>query len=390
MSEKQTIKFGDICREVKLTTKDPIADGYERYIGLEHLDSGSLKIKRWGMIAEDNPSFTRVFKKGHILFGKRRPYLKKAAIAEFDGICSGDIIVMEPVSSNNTGLVNLILTSNKFWNWAIKNSSGSLSPRTKFKAISELEFSLPNNRKLKSLCLAFHKIFNIVQLADDAYWSAVALRQSTRAKVLYHGRKGNALIKSHWGSIPNGWDFLPFNKVAEINPTYKVSSDLVKFCEMSLVGTDSRFICGDLESRSSNGGGARYRNGDLLFARITPCAENGKMAIVDFLDNGEVGKGSTEFIVLSPKKVSPFYLYSLCRTARIREYAIARMEGTTGRQRIPAYIFENLMIPIPPENERIEIERCLLHIEEQVESALLKKNAINNLMIRYSDSVFGE
>ena len=78
MSEKQTVKFGDICREVKLTTKDPIADGYERYIGLEHLDSGSLKIKRWGMIAEDNPSFTRVFKKGHILFGKRRPYLKKA------------------------------------------------------------------------------------------------------------------------------------------------------------------------------------------------------------------------------------------------------------------------------------------------------------------------
>lgn len=95
MTDKQTVKFGDICKEVKLTTKDPIGDGYERYIGLEHLDSGSLKIKRWGMIADDSPSFTRVFKKGHILFGKRRPYLKKAAIAEFDGICSSDIIVME-------------------------------------------------------------------------------------------------------------------------------------------------------------------------------------------------------------------------------------------------------------------------------------------------------
>lgn len=90
MPAKQTIKFGDICREVKITTKDPIADGYDRYIGLEHLDSGSLKIKRWGMIAEDNPSFSRIFKKGHILIGKRRPYLRKAAIAEFDGICSGD------------------------------------------------------------------------------------------------------------------------------------------------------------------------------------------------------------------------------------------------------------------------------------------------------------
>ncbi|SUC37362.1 Type I restriction modification DNA specificity domain [Providencia rustigianii] len=148
MSEKQTVKFGDICREVKLTTKDPIADGYDRYIGLEHLDSGSLKIKRWGMIAEDNPSFTRVFKKGHILFGKRRPYLKKAAIAEFDGICSGDIIVMEPSDSEvPRELLPFIVQSEGFWAWAVKTSSGSLSPRTKFKNLCE--YLLPKESKEK-------------------------------------------------------------------------------------------------------------------------------------------------------------------------------------------------------------------------------------------------
>ncbi|HDX8356819.1 TPA: restriction endonuclease subunit S [Aeromonas hydrophila] len=148
MTDKQTVKFGDICREVKLTTKDPIADGYERYIGLEHLDSGSLKIKRWGMIAEDNPSFTRVFKKGHILFGKRRPYLKKAAIAEFDGICSGDIIVMEPSDSEvPRELLPFIVQSEGFWAWAVKTSSGSLSPRTKFKNLCA--YLLPKESKEK-------------------------------------------------------------------------------------------------------------------------------------------------------------------------------------------------------------------------------------------------
>lgn len=148
MTDKQTVKFGDICREVKFTTKDPIADGYERYIGLEHLDSGSLKIKRWGMIAEDNPSFTRVFKKGHILFGKRRPYLKKAAIAEFDGICSGDIIVMEPSDSEvPRELLPFIVQSEGFWAWAVKTSSGSLSPRTKFKNLCE--YLLPKESKEK-------------------------------------------------------------------------------------------------------------------------------------------------------------------------------------------------------------------------------------------------
>lgn len=168
MTDKQTVKFGDICREVKLTTKDPIADGYERYIGLEHLDSGSLKIKRWGMIAQDNPSFTRVFKKGHILFGKRRPYLKKAAIAEFDGICSGDIIVMEPTNSFiDASLIPNILQSELMWEWAIKTSSGSLSPRTKYTLLAELDVTLLSEAEQLTKMKLFKKFDDVERLHDD-------------------------------------------------------------------------------------------------------------------------------------------------------------------------------------------------------------------------------
>lgn len=117
MTNRQPLKFGEICQEVKLSTKDPLADGYERYIGLEHLDSGSLEIKRWGMIKEDNPSFSRVFKKGHILFGKRRPYLKKAALAEFDGVCSSDIIV---IKTEELDILKVILSMADFWQFAVK------------------------------------------------------------------------------------------------------------------------------------------------------------------------------------------------------------------------------------------------------------------------------
>ncbi|AJQ92153.1 restriction endonuclease subunit S [Gynuella sunshinyii] len=163
MTDKQTVKFGDICREVKLTTKDPIADGYERYIGLEHLDSGSLKIKRWGIIEEDNPSFTRVFKKGHILFGKRRPYLKKAAIAEFDGICSGDILVLEPKHDGVTSdYLSRIIHTERFWNWAIKTSSGSLSPRTKFSVLKELAVDVVEKEKQRVAT-------DVLDLIDEKY-----------------------------------------------------------------------------------------------------------------------------------------------------------------------------------------------------------------------------
>lgn len=166
MSDKQVVKFGDICREVKVSTKDPIADGYERYIGLEHLDTGSLKIKRWGMIVEDNPSFTRVFKKGQILFGKRRPYLKKAAIAEFDGICSGDIIVMESTPNNlASNYLPFLVQSDPFWEWAIKTSSGSLSPRTKFKLLVDFVIGEYDPDRMKGLAAVGNAILAIEERA---------------------------------------------------------------------------------------------------------------------------------------------------------------------------------------------------------------------------------
>jgi len=183
--KKKTVKFGDICREVKLTTKDPIADGYERYIGLEHLDSGSLKIKRWGMIAEDNPSFTRVFKKGHILSGKRRPYLKKAAIAEFDGICSGDIIVMEPKLLNSE-LFPYIVQSDSFWDWAVQTSSGSLSPRTKFKSLAQYEFMLPGEVHQEKILRVLSQIQKNESELELSLELCLQLKKSLESKFINH------------------------------------------------------------------------------------------------------------------------------------------------------------------------------------------------------------
>ena len=204
MSDKQTVKFGDICHEVKLTTKDPIADGYDRYIGLEHLDSGSLKIKRWGIIAEDNPSFTRVFKKGHILFGKRRPYLKKAAIAEFDGICSGDIIVLQkndlhPISK----LTKFIVQSDAFWEHAVKNSSGSLSPRTKYSSISKFEIQSLNSEKIKTSFSILEKTYLCVLKADRAYESIKTLIEKMLISELT-GNEKNSISLKHMCTVISG------------------------------------------------------------------------------------------------------------------------------------------------------------------------------------------
>lgn len=169
MSEIKTIRLGDICCEVKQVAKNPTTEGYERYIGLEHLDSGSFKIKRWGLTSENKVGFTRIFRKGQILLGKRRPYLKKAAIAEFDGVCSGDLIVLDKISSEPASeMLNLIFQTNEFWDWAIKTSTGSLSPRTKFKELSNFTIPRPDSLKIKRLRLIFEKTTELICCRNDA------------------------------------------------------------------------------------------------------------------------------------------------------------------------------------------------------------------------------
>ena len=97
------------------------------------------------------------------------------------------------------------------------------------------------------------------------------------------------------------------------------------------------------------GSGMRFANGDTLVARITPCLENGKTAYVDFLKDGEVGWGSTEYIVMRPKLPLPNeFAYCLARSVSFREFAIQNMTGTSGRQRVPAMALSQFLLPSPP------------------------------------------
>lgn len=137
------VRFGDVCRNLNVTVKSPEENGYDKVIGLENIESGNLHIKTWGDIAEGT-TFTKTFEPGHVLFGKRRAYLKKAAMAEFKGLCSGDILVFEAINKVlHPKLLPFIVSSDRFFEYAVKTSAGSLSPRTKFQDLANFEFYLP-------------------------------------------------------------------------------------------------------------------------------------------------------------------------------------------------------------------------------------------------------
>lgn len=96
-------------------------------------------------------------------------------------------------------------------------------------------------------------------------------------------------------------------------------------------------------------GGMKFKNGDVLFARITPCLENGKTAFVDFLNDDEVGFGSTEFIVLRGKGDIKFpYVYSLARSDEFRKHCIESMVCSSGRQRVQNSCFNDYLVAVAP------------------------------------------
>lgn len=142
-SDWKKVKFGDVVFEPKESVKDPIAEGVEHVVGLEHIDSQEIQFERSGS-TEGGTTFTKKFSKGDVLFGRRRAYLKKAAKANFAGICSGDITVMRTKKEKLIqDLLPFIVNNTKFFDYAIKHSAGGLSPRVKFKDLSTNEIDLP-------------------------------------------------------------------------------------------------------------------------------------------------------------------------------------------------------------------------------------------------------
>lgn len=136
------VKFGDVVFEPKETMKDIVSDGIEHVVGLEHITSGDVHLRNSASI-DESTTFTKKFAKGDVLFGRRRAYLKKAAVAHFDGICSGDITVFRAKSNLLPELLPFIVNNDKFFDYAVQHSAGGLSPRVKFKDLANYEFLLP-------------------------------------------------------------------------------------------------------------------------------------------------------------------------------------------------------------------------------------------------------
>ena len=285
------VKFGDYVKEVKINI-DRNNNPYEYYVAGDHMDSEDLTIRRRGLFATDDvgPAFTRLFKPGQILYGSRRTYLKKVAVADFEGICSNTTFVLETKDDNKLRqrLLPFIMLTDDFTKWSISKSKGSTNPYILFSDLANYEFELPDINRQDELV--------------NLLWQAYATKESYREMI----RATDEMVKSQFIEETQQWDNegtirdLTYSTVEKAGKKFAADSK-IRYIDISSVDNGTNTITGtteyifkDAPSRAQQ----CVRKGDILVSTVRP---NLKNIAVNHLDGDDL-VASSGFCVLRPKE----------------------------------------------------------------------------------------
>jgi type I restriction enzyme, S subunit len=190
-----------------------------------------------------------------------------------------------------------------------------------------------------------------------------------------------ALFPNRFGEdgLPEGWKLGSVTDIIDVNPSLSLKAGTTApYVNMAALPTIGSSISGYIMRDASSG--SRFQRGDTLVARITPCLENGKTALVDFLDIGQVGWGSTEFIVLRPRaSMSNVWPYLLARDDSFRAHLIAAMTGSSGRQRVPPSAVAAWEMGLPPPAVRSAFATVVDPIFERISALNMEAGTLRSL-----------
>ena len=252
------VLLGDVAVEHKETCKGS-KEGYP-IVGLEHLIPEEITLTAWDEGSEN--TFSKMFRKGNVLFGRRRAYLKKAAVAPFDGICSGDITVIEAKSDRILPeLLPFIIQNDDLFDFAVGKSAGSLSPRVKWEHLKNYEFELPDMEKQKELA--------------ELLWAMDNTKKSYQKLIAATDELVKSQFMEQFGDPSNnvyGYPVTTLKEVAVGPLSYgSVSSatefdGITRYVRITDIMDDGK-LGGDIKSATKTDAKYLLHEGDILFAR---------------------------------------------------------------------------------------------------------------------------
>ena len=356
------ILLGDVAEEIRENYKE--TDGNPAVVGLEHLIPGEIRLKEWS--EDTNTTFTKAFHKGQVLFGRRRAYLKKAAVAPVDGICSGDITVISAKPGKILPeLLPFVIQNDDFFDFAVGKSAGSLSPRVKWSRLNEYEFnlpSLPQQRKLAKLLWSFVD-------AKEAYEELIH-QTDELVKSQFIEMFGDPVINDR------GW---PTKSLKEVAPEYSPTlpeADLYWWLNLDMIETYSGRLLEKVMATPEEIGNSTstFDESMVLYSKLRPYLN--KVFVPD-----DRGYATTELVGMKPdsKILNKYFLFNLLRGDQFVAYANGLSSGGQ-MPRIPMKALRDFKCILPP----IDLQEQFVEVSKQSDKSKFELNeAIKDLDAMY-------
>ena len=349
------MKLKDIVRESRETFKGDMSG--VPVVGLEHLIPEEISFSEYEISSDK--TFTKAFHKGQVLFGRRRAYQKKAAIAHVDGVCSGDIMVLEAIPGKmEPSLLPFIIQNDRFFDYAIQHSEGGLSPRVKWNAIANYEFSLPSIEEQKILA--------------DKLWAAYRVKESYRQLLA----TTDDMLKAKFNDMFGKTDF-PKSKISDLladNFSGEWGEDDVDGTGTSVIKTNNfnndgsidftQLVTRNIEAKRVER--KRLKAGDILLERSGGTKDNPVGRVVYFDREGiYVTNNFVQTLRVSDKVDSKFLFYSLFIFYNTQKMEIRRLgHQTSGIQNLDFHKFVAREVIVPS----MEVQQEFAAIATQAEA----------------------
>jgi len=386
---KKPIKSINLKTEQWIPSKDK-RDAFF-YIDVSSVSNITYSIKDASQVqAENAPGRARkIVKWQDTIFATVRPSLKRVAFItrEYDDqIASTAFCVIRPNQEQATPLYVYYFLLSDFLNGEIAGlQHGASYPAVTDKDILNQTIFLPPLTEQKKISAVLFKIQKAIEIQEAIIEKTRELKKSTLHHGFTNGLRGEKLKETEIGRMPRSWDVLPIGKAYDFTkkPKETVYSnyDRLPFIAMDLIPIDTPHLDKfKLKNSTEISSGTYIEDGDILLAKITPCFENGKQCIVAGLPNG-FGIASTEIIPIKEKPgiSSKYFLFYYLLKNDVRTFIAGKMEGATGRQRVPVHLIKELLIPFPSLTEQKKIAKLFLTIDKKIELNTAKKSALQDI-----------
>ncbi len=373
--------------------KEIVVDSSELpYVGLENIQSNTgFYVPSTGEKESFNSALK--FEAGDILFSKLRPYLNKVHLAQFQGVCSTEFCVLKGKDLNNLYLFTF-LNSKLVVNQTSCLMTGNTLPRLQPQDVQKLPILLPPPNMQNHIATFMRSAYaqkkqkeqkadTLLDSIDDYVMQELGIEMPQQKENSIKNRVFTATLSEVSGRRfdpeiyyqvyslhTKSYPMERFQDCVLINPStsfddYELDMS-VTFVPMEKVS--AKYAEADLslcKVVAEAKGYTRFRDNDLIWAKITPCMQNGKSAVVDNLEGG-IGCGSTEFHVFRALEgINVQYIHALLRLKSLRQHATLHFTGSAGQQRVSSEFFKELMIPKPSLEKQTEIANYITHARNQ-------------------------